>query len=211
MCGSVDNKPPDAASDVASIPRAGGFQPVGPLPPARPGGLPPSALRVPVPPTVHPSARPDRRPKAGTQKPLRACYFHNHGGCSKSDEQCSHDHIILPEADRSKMVRPAPKRSRSPPGGCDIKSPSSGGSGPSGTGGICKFFINGSCNRGDACRFTHVPDSEIARIERARAAAPSPTPTSTATSSRASTSRNLVSRPTSVGPRYFNTLFNDEE
>ena len=200
-------------ADASVVPRAGGFMPVGPLRSARPGGQSPSGPTAPKPPAVHPISRPSRTPRTGILKPTRACYFHNHGGCSKTDEQCSHDHVLLPEDARSKMVRPGPKRSRSPPeGGRDDMGPRTGEPGLSGPGGLCRFFITGTCKKGDDCRFTHVPNAERARVERARSAAsPPPAPVQAVATPPTTRRSNLVARPPFVGPRFINLAANDEE
>ena len=188
-----------APGSMTMAPRAGGFKPVGPLFRARPGGQPPSRIASPTPPEPHPTARPRKSPTGGIIKPKRACYFHNHGGCSKTDELCSHEHVLLPEVERSKMVKPSPKGSRSPTGGREGRSPGPGEPGLSGAGGLCRFFITGSCKKGDDCRYTHVPDTERARVEKARAStSPPPLPTQAVATPQRS---NLVAQPTLVGPR----------
>ena len=110
-------------------------------------------------------------PPGGKKGP---CYFHNHGGCSKTDAQCKFEHVDLPAAEKAKMKKPAGKSQSPPPqpqGGRptrDRKGAESGGPGSSATapGRLCHYDLKGKCTRGDKCPFIHSPKEETERTKR---------------------------------------------
>ena len=95
----------------------------------------------------------------------KPCYFHNHGGCNKTDEECRFNHELLPAAEQAVMVRPSHKavgRSRSPLTSVPITAYLGNN--------LCRFHLNGTCNR-ENCRFTHVDGAEAERLIRVKASA----------------------------------------
>ena len=120
------------------------------------------------------------------------CYFHNHGGCRSSAAKCRFAHILVPDAEKAKMVRPQ-SRSNSPERG--------GGKvgGASTAGGHCFKFLKGTCEKGDQCMFAHLDQNAVNEMNRAKAkakskakakAAPKANPTGLAIASAAAVASN---------------------
>ena len=114
---------------------------------------------------------------APTPSDKKPCYYHNHGGCQNSADKCKFGHVIVPDEEKAKMVKPGRKGSPSPaPAG---RGKGKGGGKSGGTGGdasagaphYCHFNLKGSCKRGDDCPFPHISKEEIDRVNKAKAKA----------------------------------------
>ena len=113
-----------------------------------------------------------RRPGLEARNPSlkKPCYFFNHGGCSNTDDKCRFAHVIVPDDEKAKMVKPVSgNRSPSPKG--RGKGGGVGGTGPSDAPRHCHFHVKGTCTRGDDCPFPHINKDELERQSRARAKA----------------------------------------
>ena len=103
----------------------------------------------------------------GGGAPKRPCYFFNHGGCKNADGKCRFAHVLVPDAEKAKMERPA-SRSTSPRrggGGANAASASTGGKLH------CFKFLKGTCDKGDNCMFAHIPQEIVNEMNRAQAKA----------------------------------------
>ena len=132
----------------------------------------------------------------GGGAPKRPCYFFNHGGCKNADGKCRFAHVLVSDAEKAKMERPA---SRSP-------SPGRGGGGANATSAStgsklhCFKFLKGTCDKGDACMFAHVTQDVVNEMNRAKAkakakgkAAPKPKAKATAVPSQRTLGDSLPS------------------
>ena len=155
-------------------------------------------------------------PPGGSGKP--PCYFFNHGGCKNG--KCKFGHVDLPAAEKAKMTKPV-SRSQSPPKGPGAttgdgpKGPKGGSGGPGSSaspGGLCHFFMKGKCTRGDACRFTHVSQEELDRVNKAKqqAAPKAEAKAKAQPKGKAKATANLVPRPTLAGAHMVPTCCSDE-
>ena len=105
-------------------------------------------------------------PKGG-DKVQSACYFHNHGGCTR--DNCRYKHVLLSKEEREKMPKPA---SRAPSANGDKPSPrGSPGPGKGATGfGYCRDFLKSTtCKRGDKCPYAHMTEDMVKEVKRAQA------------------------------------------
>ena len=109
----------------------------------------------------------------------KPCYYHNHGGCQNSADKCKFGHVIVPDEEKAKMVKPGRKGSPSPDPGSRGKGKGKGGGKGGGAGGdvsagaphYCHFHLKGVCKRGDDCPFPHMSKEEIDRVTKAKAKA----------------------------------------